>query len=961
MSSPYENIQYVEELLTSFLFNSATSSKIEWKEIERLREVVGMTFQNLNIMLLDTVLLELFEDVFQKICDPLISQLIENLENPSRRGELLLHVNESFEQLVEFHKSCNELLLWVGSVFSNKETAVLENSFDTWFSCKLTSIVTPHFEEFLKTFAKASFHRVDWSHPESETVKYSSQDFFTLCDHLESLGLSVLVLQVLYGVILNELESLLKIHAEKNFNIRVLPFLSNWLYSEVLNWLRWILGVRTEANVPGSQLSNLSPLPCHQSPLLLDRMSPTCKNQIIEDGDTRRSKDRYLAKEKLYTQCEMFDIVVDYPDSLPALEDLKECLQKTDQKLELAKAFKSQLNNRLLHAGATTSDILATYVHAIHSLRIVDPDGNVLSYISKPVRKYLQNRSDTIRCIIYGITNESEDEAFRDLISMSRNMTEDDEEAIDSKWNPQPADAPYDEYVSGMNDAFGILLSIYGSKESFLNEYRMALADRILKSLDLQLDKETRNVELLKLRFGEGSLHSCDIMLRDLRESRRLLTSAKHEKMSWKDEGFEIVIRSKIVWPELADESFVPPLEIRYALDSFQKHFEEIKTPRKLLWDLSCGAMKLSLTTNSGQVISVRVSPLQGCVLMLFGRRSKWNIRQMCDELSVSADFLKRKIRPLVNQGLLQELDGEIYEFIESQERNFDQEELIVEEETVAEEERINIYTGILESFQALPLERIHKLLKVFVINPRYDKTEYELNGLLTNLVQQQKLQCTNGLFMNYTLSESFRLRIITSSERTKLTSKQKTEVVYQPQAGVVSEFLHEDFFHRKDFPNAASYFQPQKYFRSLESKSLGHLLAYSPEVSSTQDVARSLFESLNLKNMVVVAESQTKGRGRRTNQWQTEFGSLAFSTVCSYSLYSTRTPSSVKGTVQLQPWRSVSFIQYLVALAIVEVVKDDATWKCLPLRIKWPNDLYLDDQKKSVEFFVREQFGRMN
>ncbi|GJD12093.1 Anaphase-promoting complex subunit 2 [Galdieria sulphuraria] len=314
---------------------------------------------------------------------------------------------------------------------------------------------------------------------------------------------------------------------------------------------------------------------------------------------------------------------------------------------------------------------------------------------------------------------------------------------------------------------------------------------------------------------------------------------------------------------------------------------------------------------------------------MLFGRRSKWNIRQMCDELSVSADFLKRKIRPLVNQGLLQELDGEIYEFIESQERNFDQEELIVEEETVAEEERISEQTsssniwiyeryiyGILESFQALPLERIHKLLKVFVINPRYDKTEYELNGLLTNLVQQQKLQCTNGLFM------------------------------VNKSAGVVSEFLHEDFFHRKDFPNAASYFQPQKYFRSLESKSLGHLLAYSPEVSSTQDVARSLFESLNLKNVVVVAESQTKGRGRRTNQWQTEFGSLAFSTVCSYSLYSTRTPSSVKGTVQLQPWRSVSFIQYLVALAIVEVVKDDATWKCLPLRIKWPNDLYLDDQK---------------
>jgi hypothetical protein len=197
-----------------------------------------------------------------------------------------------------------------------------------------------------------------------------------------------------------------------------------------------------------SPSSNFSPVPCHQSPLLLERMSPTWKTRFNSLGNLRRFKDWYMVKEDLCSQWylrldhliaqelarrrinEMFDIVVDYPDSLPALEDLKECLQKTDQKRELAKAFKLQLNTRLLHVGATTSDILATYVHAIHSLRIVDPAGNVLSYISKPVRKYLQNRSDTIRCIIYGITNEAEDGTFRDLISLARNRTDEDEEAL---------------------------------------------------------------------------------------------------------------------------------------------------------------------------------------------------------------------------------------------------------------------------------------------------------------------------------------------------------------------------------------------------------------------------------------------------------------------------------------------------------------------------------------------------
>ncbi|GJQ10724.1 hypothetical protein GpartN1_g2515.t1 [Galdieria partita] len=745
MSSHWDKIEYAEELLTSFLLNCVSTSKMEWIEIERIRGVVEVTFEKSSIMFLDTVLRELIEDVFQKIGAPLISKLTENLEQPSKSGELLLQVSNSLEQLVEFRKSCIELLLLIGSVRSKKDTALLENSFETWFSCKLTSIVTPQFEEFLRTFAKASFQQVDWSCPESDAEKLSMEGFFSVCTYLESLGLSVLVLQVLYKVILNELQSLLKIH-EGNFTIRLLPSLSNWLDSNVINWLRWILGMRTEASVSGSQLSNVSPLPCHQSPLLLERMSPTDKAHVMKDEEAKTSENWYLEKEKLYTQCylridhliaqelarlrisEMFDIVVDYPDSLPALEDLKDCLQKTDQKRELSKAFKSQLNKRLLHAGATTSDILATYVHAIHSLRIVDPDGNILSDISKPVRKYLQNRSDTIRCIIYGLTNETEDETFQELISASQNMAEEDEEAIEAKWMPLPADAPYDEYVSGMDDAFGILLSIYGSKESFLNEYRTALADRILKSLDFQLDKEMRNVELLKLRFGESSLHSCDIMLRDLRESRRLLTSAKEQISSWKDESFEIVVCSKIVWPKLTDESFVPPVEIRCALDSFQKHFEEMKKPRKLLWDLSCGAMKLSLTTEKGQTISVRVSPLQGCVLILFGRHGQWNLQQLCEELSVSADFLKRKILPLVNQGLLQELNGEIYEFVESYEGNFEKEELIIEEETMAEEERseqtgssnIWIYEryiyGILESFQALPLERIHKLLKARIL-----------------------------------------------------------------------------------------------------------------------------------------------------------------------------------------------------------------------------------------------------
>jgi hypothetical protein len=68
--------------------------------------------------------------------------------------------------------------------------------------------------------------------------------------------------------------------------------------------------------------------------------------------------------------------------------------------------------------------------------------------------------------------------------------------------------------------------------------------------------------------------------------------------------------------------------------------------------------MKLSLTTEAGQNIAVRVSPLQGCVLMLFGRHNRWSLQQLCKELSLESESLKRKILPLINQGLLQEVSS---------------------------------------------------------------------------------------------------------------------------------------------------------------------------------------------------------------------------------------------------------------------------------------------------------------
>lgn len=47
----------------------------------------------------------------------------------------------------------------------------------------------------------------------------------------------------------------------------------------------------------------------------------------------------------------MFDIVVDYPDSRPAVQDVKDCLAHTNLHRKFVAGFKQAIRERLLHAG----------------------------------------------------------------------------------------------------------------------------------------------------------------------------------------------------------------------------------------------------------------------------------------------------------------------------------------------------------------------------------------------------------------------------------------------------------------------------------------------------------------------------------------------------------------------------------------------------------------------------------
>ncbi|KAK9167652.1 hypothetical protein Scep_002843 [Stephania cephalantha] len=122
-----------------------------------------------------------------------------------------------------------------------------------------------------------------------------------------------------------------------------------------------------------------------------------------------------------------------------------------------------------------------------------------------------------------------------------------------------------------------------------------------------------------------------------------------------------------------------------------------------------------------------------------------------------------------------------------------------------------------------------------------------------------------------------------------------------------------------------------EKYMSALSAARFGRFLIWSPRLSSTQDVVSLNFCDLPL-GAVCVSDIQFKGRGRSKNVWDSPIGCLLFSF-----------------TLQMEDGRIVPLLQYVVCLAVTEAVKDVCDANGLPIldiKIKWPNDLYLNGLK---------------
>ena len=225
---------------------------------------------------------------------------------------------------------------------------------------------------------------------------------------------------------------------------------------------------------------------------------------------------------------EVFELIAEYPDSHPAVTELKKVLEITKMYQAMARALKGALIKRLNHPGANTSQIIDVYINTIKVFRVIDPSDRLLQVVAEPVRSYLRQRQNTVRCIITSLTDS---EVGGDLYEELRRQdarplehgeadTDDEEEPPDMNWIPPPPISKErgDFLATGTKgtsgDILSMLVSIYGSKDLFVNEFRLMLADKLLSNVTFDTDQEVHTLELLKLRFGDTSMRSCEIMIK---------------------------------------------------------------------------------------------------------------------------------------------------------------------------------------------------------------------------------------------------------------------------------------------------------------------------------------------------------------------------------------------------------------------------------------------------------------
>ncbi|XP_053674106.1 anaphase-promoting complex subunit 2-like [Anopheles nili] len=473
---------------------------------------------------------------------------------------------------------------------------------------------------------------------------------------------------------------------------------------------------------------------------------------------------------------QFFQIIINFPMSQAAVDDLKFCLSKINLKRCFVTTIRDMLQDRLLHPGVDTPDILTGYVAALKTLAYFDTSAVLLRSITKPIKDYLRGRTDTVRCVVTSFTGDGTSDLAEELAkneNVKPKATESDK--IDSddwkNWQPDPVNiAPAALKYLTLNkqaDIISMVVDIYGSKEIFVNEYRNLLAERLLSQVEFNPEKEVKHLELLKSRFGESLLHSCDVMLKDISDSKRINAHIHSPDSGFNEElPFQVsaLIVSSQFWPTFKKETMELPVCIKDMFEKYTKAYESYKVNRTLQWTPLNGKVTIDVEHN-GKVQEMQVTPAQAAIAIHFSEQPQWELDCLGQKMNMPPIVLRKRLVFWQSQGFIRETRENLFVLIDKSSGNDklsnqiqvqsnegceeEEAESAMESASDQREEELQVFWSYIEAMltnlDSLPLDRIHQMLKMFA--SQVDFTQDELKHILQRKVREHKLVYAGGVY----------------------------------------------------------------------------------------------------------------------------------------------------------------------------------------------------------------------
>ncbi|XP_075982939.1 anaphase promoting complex subunit morula [Anticarsia gemmatalis] len=760
----WNKINYAFPILNDTIFSDCDVA--EYEEVQQI--IIGLGIQ---IKIRDLVFIHIEKYLRQHVA-PMFWAKFMKVEEEVKGFQLFKSaVNELFEAVTNFSGMLQRLSILNNSCSDSKpiygEKDVV-SGFKQLVRATLLSQLPLDFQIIINHFYKVSFNVFDNEYENSDmgedvicagcsnectdcNCRYIVKVFHETNRKLMELQLlERLTGQVLTNFIQMRIESHIQKLCKGSFYVSHISFLENWLDTTVMSWL-------TRIYCGGSS-----------------KPSPDDKNiqNAILKFKQKLSYFLYYSYTKLRID-QLFNIIIEYPDSQPAVDDIKLCLEKTDLRTTLCKSLQTALETRLLHPGVNTPDILTAYVTTIRALRHLDPSGVILETVTKPVRNYLRNRDDTVRSVVSSLTEDGAgSELAEELVKYAAEIDADsDRDEAWDEWNPDPVDADptLESSERRANDIISMLVNVYGSKELFVNEYRTLLADRLLAQGAINTEKEIRYLELLKLRFGESQLHYCEVMLKDISDSKRinaLIHQDKEIETLNKKFTSNAMILSAQFWPPFKDESLELPEEIKQHFEAYTKSFEALKGNRTLSWKPHLGNVNIEIEIGDKK-LDLTVSPFNATLIMHFQDKPEWSIDELHKVMKVPVTILRRKITYWQSMGLIAEKNTDYYVLVDGSDANKAnvatnqvQEMICEDDETESvmasahdqREGELQVFwsyiVGMLTNLDSLPLDRIHQMLKMFASQaPGTECSLQELRQFLDTKVRTHQLVLQGGMY----------------------------------------------------------------------------------------------------------------------------------------------------------------------------------------------------------------------